>query len=654
MVFMRLHRYLDKNLLSQPYRLLPVMVFIYVALAFLYHPFSPFQTFRLSDPDDYMRLNEVINWLQGQGWHDLSHPRLSPGDHVVLHWSRLVDLPIALIAWPLSKFFDIQRAVMVGALVVPMALMALLLALLPALAEPLVGKDRANFAAIFALFAPLMLFNFTPGRVDHHNWEILIAGFGLLCLERMTRSKEGWREAILAAMAFGCGLWIGTEAMPWLVLFIACLTLAGAWNGGYILRNGAVFGLALVFSNLCLLPIAVPYEEWNHFALSWFSPTDVLFAALSGGMLALGWASGRLTKKKWLRMALMGSLVFLAAAIFIRLVPQVFNGPFADLDEFNSSIALDNIAEATPLSAAFRIDIHNHLTYGRAAMAFIRFLFLPLLALGAVLYQLRNAKQKDRQAWDLHGVFLVTSIMLTVFGQIRIGWFMQMFAIGPLVWLLFTWWKKIGKELKGRTRFWAEIGAFVVLGPLAVLFIPALAGGMSVYPDLLLFPAAHGDNSICDLKRVSEFMTGPFGHYSDPHMTILSGANEGAELLYRTPYNVIAANFNVPANKDVFNFFNARDDKTSIRVARKWGADLVLTCRHAPPFYAGLDHPGHGQPIYLRKGDDGKLHLASSLEHPTLIEKLVNGQPPHWLKPVEIPGAKDYLLFEVDLPAAKK
>jgi hypothetical protein len=47
------------------------------------------------------------------------------------------------------------------------------------------------------------------------------------------------------------------------------------------------------------------------------------------------------------------------------------------------------------------------------------------------------------------------------------------------------------------------------------------------------------------------------------------------------------------------------------------------------------------------------LHLTSSLDHPPLIEKLVNNQIPPWLKPVEIPEAKDYLLFEVNLPPAK-
>jgi hypothetical protein len=100
----------------------------------------------------------------------------------------------------------------------------------------------------------------------------------------------------------------------------------------------------------------------------------------------------------------------------------------------------------------------------------------------------------------------------------------------------------------------------------------------------------------------------------------------------------------------VFEFFNARDNKTALAILRKWHVDLVLTCRSTPPFYAGIDHPRFGENAFLRPGPDGKLHLISDPDHPALIERMVNGHPPKWLKPVEIPGATDYLLFEVNLP----
>jgi hypothetical protein len=127
----------------------------------------------------------------------------------------------------------------------------------------------------------------------------------------------------------------------------------------------------------------------------------------------------------------------------------------------------------------------------------------------------------------------------------------------------------------------------------------------------------------------------------------LSGANEGPELLFRTPHNVIAANFNVPGNKDVYDFFGARDDEQAEAIAKRWHADLVLVCRSFPLGYARLEHADLGKSAFFGLAHDGKLHIVSDLQHPTLIERLVRGPIPPWLKPVEIPGDKDYLLFEV-------
>ena len=46
--------------------------------------------------DDAMRLVEVRDLLAGQGWFDLTQYRLSPPGGVAMHWSRLVDVPLAV------------------------------------------------------------------------------------------------------------------------------------------------------------------------------------------------------------------------------------------------------------------------------------------------------------------------------------------------------------------------------------------------------------------------------------------------------------------------------------------------------------------------------------------------------------------------------
>ena len=50
----------------------------------------------LNDTDDNMRYLQVRDWLAGQGWYDLRQYRLDPPAGFNIHWSRLVDLPIAV------------------------------------------------------------------------------------------------------------------------------------------------------------------------------------------------------------------------------------------------------------------------------------------------------------------------------------------------------------------------------------------------------------------------------------------------------------------------------------------------------------------------------------------------------------------------------
>ena len=49
------------------------------------------------DNDSLLRLVEVRDLLAGQGWFDLHQYRMGPPGGFVMHWSRLVDVPIAFI-----------------------------------------------------------------------------------------------------------------------------------------------------------------------------------------------------------------------------------------------------------------------------------------------------------------------------------------------------------------------------------------------------------------------------------------------------------------------------------------------------------------------------------------------------------------------------
>lgn len=60
----------------------------------------------LSDTDDNIRYLQVKDWLAGQGWYDLRQYRLDPPAGFNIHWSRLVDLPLAGLMLFFRAFLD--------------------------------------------------------------------------------------------------------------------------------------------------------------------------------------------------------------------------------------------------------------------------------------------------------------------------------------------------------------------------------------------------------------------------------------------------------------------------------------------------------------------------------------------------------------------
>jgi len=79
-----------------------------------------------ADNDDIMRLVEVRDLLGGQGWFDMMQYRLGLADGTLMHWSRLVDLPIAATIKFLSLFMAMPLAEGVAATVWPLLVSLLL------------------------------------------------------------------------------------------------------------------------------------------------------------------------------------------------------------------------------------------------------------------------------------------------------------------------------------------------------------------------------------------------------------------------------------------------------------------------------------------------------------------------------------------------
>ena len=112
--------------------------------------------------------------LAGQDWFDLRQYRLNPPFGADIHWSRLVDLPLAgliLLLRPLVGGADAERIAVAIAPLLPYLLLLFGLALT---ARRLV-HPAAYVLAFIALFSAGSTNGmFMPTRIDHHGWQLAL------------------------------------------------------------------------------------------------------------------------------------------------------------------------------------------------------------------------------------------------------------------------------------------------------------------------------------------------------------------------------------------------------------------------------------------------------------------------------------------------
>src|SRR5262245_52628241 len=81
-----------------------------VVSAFLLFGMPPTGVHDALSTDDAMRLVEVRDLIAGQGWYDLIQHRVMAPEGLPMHWSRLVDAPLAAIILALQPVIGTSTA----------------------------------------------------------------------------------------------------------------------------------------------------------------------------------------------------------------------------------------------------------------------------------------------------------------------------------------------------------------------------------------------------------------------------------------------------------------------------------------------------------------------------------------------------------------
>ena len=200
--------YVERSLafLERHWKLITVGAWLLFCAWFVYSRWSSIVTFNLGDTDDNMRMMQVRALLHGQDWFDLRQYRLNPPYGANIHWSRLVDLPLAGLILLLQPFVGGPKAQLIAAGVAPMLPYGILLFGVALTARRLIDP-RAYWLPILAMtVAGLTNSMFMPERIDHHGWQLALLSISIAGLADPKKVRGGVTLGISTALSLAIGL----------------------------------------------------------------------------------------------------------------------------------------------------------------------------------------------------------------------------------------------------------------------------------------------------------------------------------------------------------------------------------------------------------------------------------------------------------------
>jgi len=543
--------------------------------------------FRFADPDDVMRLMQVRDWMAGQSWWDVTQYRLGPAGHpFAMHWSRLVDLPLAGVLALADLFAPRGIADRIAATAVPLATLLCAMALVAGLARRVLDAEAARWAVLLLLLSPPVLIQMRPMRIDHHGWQVVLAlAAALLLLRGGDGGRTAWRRGAGAGLALAALVTVSLEGLPVAAALLGCAALFAAWTGERG-RAVAAAGLALPVGALVLhLATRGPFALAP--ACDAVSPAWLLaLAAATPGLTAAGLMQARAGRLAGLVVA--GAA---AAGVLVLAAPQCLAGPFASLDPLVRVAWYENVVEGLP---AWR----QPGLWGLACVA------LPLVGLAGAVLVVRRAP--DKGDWPLLLAW-AAALALYAFMVNRASATANAFAVPGAAALLMTMLTRARAIPGPARRLGATAGALALASPGALLAAapsPAPPAPSAATARALRGPACDAFEQVRVLGGLAPGL-------------VLTPVDVSPDLVIATRHRAVGAGYHrdAAAIALVMRSFTSAPERAE-RYVRASGATYVAGCR-------GWSETN----FYAYAAPDG------------LWARLARGERVPWLERVAVPGA---------------
>src|ERR1700730_6800215 len=513
--------------------------------------------FDVMSTDDAMRLVQVRDWIGGQGWFDLFQHRMDPPG-ASMHWSRVVDVPLAALILLLRPLIGTHGAETVTLFLWPLLLFAAALGLVAAIAREMSGSVTTSqiTAVVLAVLSAPALIHFRPGAIDYHNAQIVL----LLALVLLTSQiEQSAVKAALGGLVASLSLAIGIEMLPAIAAIGIAVFGLFIWRGASLSRQIGAFGAALAASSLLLASALLPLPSLALPVCDAFGGPVLLLVAGGGMSLMIMVGIDRRRSTLRLRLATGAASAIALVSAFLSLFAGCIASPYAQLDPLVTSLWVDKVVESMSLATMLQL----------ARPKVLGFYGVPLMTMGFALAALIRSNPLGRFRWVVGTMTLAALIGLSVW-EMRVAAAASMVAAPLFAASLGVLWPTLAR------------GRNLVVLALAASPASFAAFGLYVKPliDLIFKPKmtiAERDASTCrTISDVASMTNLPKGR-------VMAPIDLGPMLLVDTDHAVFAAPYhrNNDGNLAMLKLMLA-PIPTARQILSDRRVDYVVICATAP------------------------------------------------------------------------
>lgn len=540
------------------------------------------------DNDDVMRLVQVRDWLDGQSWFDLTQYRLGPEGGTLMHWSRLVDVPIAGLIGFFSFFLSGETAEVIAVYIWPLLTAIPVILSFTLCLRAMAGPQGIAVGAIASIAFLFGAGKFNPGAIDHHNIQLAIYALLIFIVIEPNRS---WKLHSLGGFLCSFAITIGAETTPLIAVICATIAITWAWNGGKVYRRPTrAFALSMAFSLTLLFFITIPPARY----------TEVVCDTLSLGYYGLGVAGSGLLflaaatlsyKSRLTRFSSLGGIGIIVLVLAKIIAPECLQSPLANLDPLLIELWLNNVTEAQ----SFLSQWHSK------SWSIFGFYAVPIMAVIVCIYQLRSGENKDTYLKLLFTILIAFAISLI---QTRGAVFANLAAMLPMAVLVSHLRMRNRREPKN-----IKIAvSFILISFLSMPIIwAAIGGSISEFNNSATAPIGNSSEDEDNMCKTREALI-PLNEL--PNGVVVNPSNLGASILRYTQHRVLSA----PYHRNQFGMLaeikaSISSNENARKILNNANATILIFCDTDPQvsiskrenpdgFYANLSN--EEIPIFLK------------------------------------------------------